>query len=394
MKKKIIAWVIASIFLLCPLSVLASSGEEETVDVLAENGTPAGLENIPAKSYILMEQSTGKELLAFDADRQVPLGSMTKIMTLLLAFEALDNGKLQETDVVSASEHACSMEGTQIWLEPGEQVSISDLLKAVAMGSANDAAVVLAEAISESEEAFVALMNQKAVSLGMDQTHFANASGVEDPTQLSTARDIAAMSCELLKHEKVKSYTTIWMDQIRGGKTEVVNTNRLARFYDGCTGLKTSFTEATKHCISASAARNGISFVAVSLESDSADSNFSAARSLLDYGFANYTIAVPEFDTSQILPLKVTGGIKTETLPVCDPVDGVVVPVGREKDIEVELVQSEEIAAPVDIGQTVGTLKFKLDGEVISEIPIKTQESVDRMTWINALKIVMRMFFT
>ena len=393
MKKKIIAWAIAAAFLICPFSVLASGGEETAVDVLAQS-TSVGPENVPAKSYVLLEQSTGKEICGFDADRQIPLGSMTKIMTLLLAFEALDAEKIQETDVVSASEHACSMEGTQIWLEPGEQISISDLLKAVTMGSANDAAVVLAEAVSESEEAFVTFMNQKAASLGMKQTNFVNASGIEDPKQLSTARDIAVMSCELLKYEKVKSYTTIWMDQIRGGQTEVVNTNRLARFYEGCTGLKTSFTEMTKHCISASAAKNGISFVAVSLESDSADSSFSAARSLLDYGFANYTIAVPEFDTSQILPLKVTGGIKTETLPVCDPAGGVVVPVGREKDIDVELVQSEEISAPVDIGQTVGTLKFKLDGEVICEVPVKTQESVERMTWFNAWKILMRMFFT
>ena len=395
MKKKMIALMMTAVMIFCPFSALASDNDEEPVTITStEPEAIAGLENIPAKSYILMEQSTGKVIGQFDAERQIPLGSLTKIMTLLLAFEALDNGKIQETDVVSASEYACSLGGTEIWVEPGEQISISDLLKAVAMGSANDAAVILAEAICGSEEAFVALMNQKAVSLGMNQTTFVNASGIEDSNQLGTARDVALMSRALLQHEKAVNYMTIWMDQIRGGKTEMVNTNRLVRFYEGCTGLKTSFSETTRHSISASASKNGISFIAVAIESDSADSNYTAARTLLDYGFASYTIATPEFDASQILPVKVTRGIQTETLPVCDNIEGVVVPIGREKDIEIELIQSEEITAPVDIGQTVGTLKFKLDGEVISEVPLRTQETIERMTWINAWKILMKMFFT
>ena len=251
--------------------------------------------DIPAKSCILTD-SAGNVLYEDNADQQMPPASITKIMTLLLTFEALDAGTLSEDQMVTCSEYAASMGGTQIWLEPGEEMALSDIIKATAVNSANDCAMVLAETVAGSEEAFIAMMNEKAAALGMTGTHFENPTGLDADGHLSTARDIAIMSAELLKHEGVTEYTTIWMDSLRNGETGLVNTNKLVRYYTGCTGLKTGTTDGAGSCLSATATRDGVSLIAVSMGSETSNDRFASCRTLLDYGFANYGLvsAAPE----------------------------------------------------------------------------------------------------
>ena len=249
--------------------------------------------SISAKSAILVERSTGRVLFEYEADKQMPPASITKIMTLLLVMEAIESGKLNFETEVTASEHACSMGGSQIWLEPGEVFTVHELLKAATIASANDACVALAEAVSGSEEAFVELMNQRAAELGMENTVFKNSTGLDAEGHVSTAKDIAKMSAALLSHEKIKEYSTVWMDSLRNGETELTNTNKLVRFYKGCTGLKTGSTDEAGCCLAASAERGGMELVSVTLGSPNTDERFAAGRKLLDYGFANFAVAKP-----------------------------------------------------------------------------------------------------
>ena len=260
---------------------------------------------IAAKSVILMECSTGKVLYENNADESLSPASITKIMTMLLIAEYLDNGNLLLTDKVTASEHAVSMGGSQIWLEVGEQMTVEELLKAVAVGSANDASVALAEHIAGSEEGFVGMMNEKAQTLNMTNTVFKNACGLDEDGHITSARDVAIMSCELLKHDIIKQFTTIWMDSLRDGSTELVNTNKLVRFYSGATGLKTGTTDNAGCCLSASAKRDGMEIVAVVMNAESSNERFTGAKKLLDYGFANWCLSKPEFDESSIKSIKI-----------------------------------------------------------------------------------------
>ena len=263
---------------------------------------------ISAKSAILIERFTGTVIFEHDADKQMPPASITKIMTLLLVFEAMDEGKFTMETEISASEHACSMGGSQIWLEPGEVFTVNELLKAAAISSANDACVALGEAVSGSEEAFVELMNARAAELGMKNTVFKNCTGLDAEGHLSTARDIAVMSAELLSHPEIKNYSTVWMDSLRGGETELTNTNRLVRFYKGCTGLKTGSTDEAGCCLSASAERDGMELVSVTLGSPNTDERFAAGRKLLDYGFANFALVRMTPPEEYLAPIAVSHG--------------------------------------------------------------------------------------
>ena len=242
---------------------------------------------VPAKSAILMEQSTGQVLCEMNADEQMPPASITKVMTLLLVMEAVESGRLSLEDTVTCSPHASSMGGSQIWLEVGEQMTVQDLIKATAVASANDASVALAEKVAGSEDAFVVMMNERAEQLGMTGTHFVNCTGLDAPGHLTTARDIATMSRILIQHPMIREYSSIWMDSLRGGETQLVNTNKLVRFYDGATGLKTGTTDGAGSCLAATATRNGLSLVAVSLGSATSDERFQSARNILEYGCAN-----------------------------------------------------------------------------------------------------------
>ena len=296
--KKIIAVILILVILLSALGIHAFAADFS--------------EEVNAKSAVLMDANTGKILFEYNADDALPPASVTKVMTLLLVFEALDNGVIKLSDMVSTSEHAASMGGSQIYLEPGEQMSVDELIKSVVVSSANDAAASLAEYVSGSESAFVAAMNKRAKELGMNNTNFENTNGLDDTSEnhVTSARDIAIMSRELMKHEKIFDYTTIWMDTVRNGTFGLSNTNRLLRTYKGCTGLKTGSTAKAKFCISATAKRDGLSLIAVIMGSPTRDDRNALAAKLLDFGFANYAIYS---DTDGAVDnIKVTGGIKND----------------------------------------------------------------------------------
>lgn len=384
MLKRITAAFLTIMLLSCVvLSVTAAEGEAVT---------SAAKLDLPVKSAILMEQSTGKILYAQNENEKMPPASITKIMTLLLVMEQIEAGTVQYTDMVTCSAHASSMGGTQIWLEVGEQMSVEDLLKATCVNSANDASVALGEHISGSEETFVDLMNRRAKQLNMTNTVFKNATGLDAEGHLTTAYDIALMSRELLNHRDITKYTTIWMDSLRDGKTGLVNTNKLVRFYEGCTGLKTGTTDGAGCCVSASAERDGMELIAVVMGAENSDDRFDAARKLLDYGFANYQQYTVKGDKS-FAPIKVKKGV-SETVTIGADIDcSTVIPKGKQDQIEEKIVLSESLQAPVEKGQTVGKITVSLEGEKLCEIPIKTKEAVEKRGFWAAFCRLWKMFF-
>ena len=344
--------------------------------------------NIPCKSAILLEQESGNILFEKDADIKMPPASITKIMTLLLVMEAIDSGKIKFDDVVTCSPHASSMGGTQIWFEPGEQMTVHELLKATAIASANDASVALGEHISGSEEAFVNLMNTRAAELGMTNTTFKNATGLDADGHLTTARDIAKMSQELLKHPKITEYTTIWMDSLRNGETQLVNTNKLVRFFPGATGLKTGTTDGAGSCLSASATRNGLSLIAVVLGYDTSVQRFGSARGLLEFGFANYEVrAVPEPEP-EITPIKVKGGVRQQVVLKSQAPKHMLVEKGRGTKMTQQSEMVESFDAPVKEGTHAGTIRVLLEGVLVCEYEVVTAEAIDKMNMRSALEIL------
>ncbi len=344
--------------------------------------------SISAKSAILVERSTGRVLFEYEADKQMPPASITKIMTLLLVMEAIESGKLSFETEITASEHACSMGGSQIWLEPGEIFTVHELLKAAAIASANDASVALAEAVSGSEEAFVELMNQKAAELGMDNTVFKNCTGLDAEGHLSTAKDIARMSAALLSHEKIKEYSTVWMDSLRNGETELTNTNKLVRFYKGCTGLKTGSTDEAGCCLAASAERGGMELVSVTLGSPNTDERFAAGRKLLDYGFANFAVAKPKPPVEELRDIPVSHGVLDFITPVFEEPETYLLPKGQEELVEQKVELSESLEAPIEKGQIVGKVTVSLAGGEIGSYNIIAKEAVEKMSFGAALKIL------
>ena len=344
--------------------------------------------SISAKSAILVERSTGRVLFEYEADKQMPPASITKIMTLLLVMEAVENGKMDFETEVTASEHACSMGGSQIWLEPGEVFTVHELLKAAAIASANDASVALAEAVSGSEEAFVELMNKRAGELGMENTVFKNCTGLDAEGHVSTARDIAKMSAELLKHEKIKEYSTVWMDSLRNGETELTNTNKLVRFYKGCTGLKTGSTDEAGCCLSASAERGGMELVSVTLGSQNTDERFASGRKLLDYGFANYAVIKPDMPEEELHEIPVTKGVSDYVAPVFETPETYLVPKGQEGLLEQKVELPEKLEAPIEAGQVIGKVTVLLNGGEIGNYNIIASKGVEKMSFSAALKIL------
>ncbi len=365
-------------------SISAQAGEtlysSETAEDVKKDAVNSVELDLPAKSVILIEATTGKVLYEENADEKMPPASITKIMTLLLVMEAIETGKINLSDMVTASEHACSMGGTQIWLEPNEQMSVEDLLKATAVVSANDAAVALGELVAGSETAFVSQMNDKAKLLGMTNTTFKNATGLDADGHASTARDISIMSKELLKHKDITKYTTIWMDSLRDGKNELVNTNKLIRYYEGATGLKTGTTDGAGACLSASAERDGLELIAVTMGSATSKERFASARTLLDYGFSGFSVVKPEIDSSKLAPVKVIGGADESVNIYAGDVNGVVVKKGEEESIEQKITIAEDLMAPVEKDQIVGSIEFLLNGETIGEYDIKAQSGVVKMS--------------
>lgn len=345
---------------------------------------------LPAPSAVLMEASTGKVLYEKNAHEQRPCASITKVMTLLLVMEGLDSGQIHLEDMVTASEHAASMGGSDIWLEPGETMSVDDLLKATVIVSANDAAVALAEHLCGSEEAFVQRMNERAAELGMTKTVFKNCNGLDEDGHVTTAYDIALMSRALIAHEKIFDYTQVWMDELRGGKTQLVNTNKLLKTYSGITGLKTGTTGKAGSCMTATAERDGMSLIAVVLGCDTTDNRFSAASTLLDYGFAGWTLTVPSLPPVALDPIEVECGMNNSVDVSAETIPGVVVPKGREGDVVCEAVLETLLTAPVEQGQTVGKITCTLDGETLAEIPVCAASAVEELTLSSALQYLLR----
>ena len=340
---------------------------------------PADAPQVEAKAAILMEQETGEVLCQQNAHDKLEPASVTKIMTLLLVMEAIDGGQLSTGDTVTVSAHAASMGGSQVYLKEGEQMTVDDLLKAVAVVSGNDAAVALAEHIAGSEEAFVSRMNQRAAELGMADTTFLNCTGLPAAGHLTSAYDIALMSRALLSHPDIRQYTTIWMDSIRGGQFQLSNTNRLVRFYPGCTGLKTGSTDSAGYCLSASAERDGLSLIAVVLGSETSAKRFTAAETLLNYGFANYTL-IDALAGQALPPVEVLLGAERWVQPVLQGSGKVVVRRSQLDSVTTELRLAENVEAPVEQDQVLGEVTVLVNGQPLASLPLTAQTAVERLT--------------
>lgn len=341
---------------------------------------------IKAKSAVLMDASTGRVLMKYNENEKVYPASVTKIMPLLLITEAIDEGKIALSDVVTVTGSAASKGGSQIWLKEGEQMTVDDLLKATAVYSANDACTALGEYLAGSDEAFVKMLNDRAAELGMNNTHFENCTGLDDTTEnhLTSALDVATMSRELLKHELITNYTTIWMDSLREGQTELVNTNKLVRFYEGTTGLKTGTTSKAGCCVSASALREGTHLIAVVMGSENSSDRFETAKAMLNWGFANFSTVTPEIDSSLIPDVGVINGVVEKITPKIPETEAVLIEKGREADITQTIDLAVDVAAPVEQGQVLGTVTFRLGDELLGEYNITAPDRIEQLT----LKII------
>lgn len=335
---------------------------------------------VAAPSAVLIERETGTVLYAKDETERRPPASVTKVMTLLLIAEAVDSGELALDDMVTASERAASMGGSQIWLEVGEQLSVSDMIKCVAVVSANDCAVALAEHLCGSEAAFVERMNRRAEELGLENTQFTNCTGLFDDTAHYTcALDIAVMSRELLGHEWIKDYTTIWMDSVRDGASELTNTNKLVRYYEGCTGLKTGYTSTAMYCLSASAERDGTEYIAVIMHAESIESRNKDASALLDYGFANFRLC-PLTSGEELPDVAVELGTEASVTPVYDGGGAVLLRTKDAQGLSWSLDLPESVAAPVRAGERLGTLTLSNNSGPVAEVPILAGGTSERLS--------------
>ena len=336
---------------------------------------------VAAASCLLMEKETGEILHAQNEHQPLEPASVTKVMTILLIMEAVDSGALSYDDTVTASAYAASMGGSQIWLKENEQLSVEDMLKAICVVSANDCCVAMAEHLAGTEEAFVERMNQRAEELGMADTLFLNCTGLPAEGHVTSAYDIALMSRELiLRHPDVRRFTTIWMDSLRDGAFGLSNTNKLIRFYDGATGLKTGSTDSAKYCLSATAERDGMELIAVVMGADTSDQRFEAAKALLNHGFSTYTLVHPQ--PPQVLPpVELILGQRSSFQPVLGADSALLLEKSLAGAVETAVTLPETMEAPVEEGQQVGTMTVTAGGETVAEIPILAGESVPRLTW-------------
>ena len=336
--------------------------------------------SVDAGAAVLVEKETGTVLYEQNSHDKLEPASVTKIMTLLRVMEAIDSGALSTEDVVTVSAHAASMGGSQVYLKEGEQMSVHDLLKAVAVASGNDASVALAEHLAGSEEAFVQRMNQRAAELGMSDTCFVNCTGLPAAGHLTSAYDIALMSRELiLHHPAIREYTTIWMDSLRGGQFQLANTNKLIRFYEGSTGLKTGSTDAAGYCLSATAERDGMELIAVVLKCPSSDVRSAAASSLLNYGFANYTL-MDVYPSQALPPVDVLLGESETVQPVLSTSSRILVEKSMVDQVTTQLELCQDVEAPVEAGQKLGEMTVWVGDQQLQAIPIVADSAVERLT--------------
>lgn len=350
------------------------------------------IDGLAAKSAVLVDLNNGRVLYELEPDVRLPPASITKIMTMLLVIEAAEAGSISYDDMVTASEHACKMGGSQIYLEPGEQMTVLELYKAVSIASANDAAVALAEHVGGSESVFVAMMNERAKELGMTNTEFKNACGLDEPGHVTTARDISIMSVELAKHEMAFKYTTTWMDSVRNGEFGLTNTNKLVKTYNGITGLKTGSTDEARFCMSATATRNGMSLCAVVMGCDTGAIRFASAAALLDYGFAvfePYAIT----DGVELPEITVKFGENESIKPVFESSPSVLIKKNTEASVEKTLNCESAVSAPLAQGQVVGFLTVKQDGAEIGRVNIISPAAVEKLTFFKALGRLLSRFW-
>ena len=344
------------------------------------------------KSALLMDAATGKILYEKNAHEPLAPASVTKVMTMLLIMEAIDSGKIRWEDMVTASETAAAKGGSQIYLKVGETMTVADMIKSIAVSSANDCACAMAEHLAGSESAFVDLMNKRAKELGMEHTRFVNCTGLDDDPQAANHRtcayDIALMSQELLtKHPGIKKFTTIWMDTVRNGTFGLSNTNKMVRFYSGCTGLKTGFTSGAGYCLSASAQRDGMELIAVVMGAESSKDRFAACKSMLDYGFANFALITPRVE-NQTIPVKM-GTEKTVSVVPGEAVK-LLIDKGQKGDVRVEVKLDSSLTAPVSQGQKVGTMTVSCADQVLQQIPMVAAATVPRLSWGQVFLRVLR----
>ncbi len=369
--------------LLLLLVMLFSIGIPSDVSALSEK-------EITAPAAVLMDAETGKVLYQKNPHEVRACASITKVMTLTLVMEAIDSGKISWSDKVSASAHAASMGGSDIWLEQGEVMTVDEMVKATIVASANDAAVALAEYICGTEDEFVEKMNQKAKELGMKETVFKNCNGLDEEGHVTSAYDVALMSRELIKHPKILEYSCIWMDQLRGGKTQLVNTNKLLKTYQGITGLKTGTTSQAGSCISATAERDGLNLIAVVLGSSTGKERFQDAAKLLDYGFANYAMYTPEIPDDIAKEIKVKNGMEKNVRLSYSADSSVLIKKGDEEKITYDISLPEELSAPVKKGSKVGKIVYKNNGTLVAEYPVTAADSVKEITFGDIFRIIFR----
>ena len=366
---KRIGWLAVSIFLL--------------VSMLPFPAKAAGPE-VEAKSALLMDVATGTVLSEQNSHEPLAPASVTKVMTMLLIMEAIDSGKISWADSVTTSESAAAKGGSQVYLKVGESMSVEEMVKSIAVSSANDCACAMAEHLAGSEAAFVDRMNARAKELGMEDTRFVNCTGLDDAedaaSHRTSAHDIALMSRELLKnHSDITKFTTIWMDSIRNGEFGLSNTNKMVRFYNGCTGLKTGFTRGAGYCLSASAEREGLQLIAVVMGCETSQKRFAACKSLLDYGFANFALAEPQLPEVSVVPVKLGTADSINAVPAND--GKLLIDKAQKSLVTTEIVLDEEVTAPVSQGQRLGTVTIKDGEQILSEIPMVAETGVEKLTF-------------
>jgi len=354
--------------------------------------------NIESEACILIEQTTGKVLYEKNSHEQLRPASVTKVMTILLIMEALDSGKISLTDTVPCSENATAMGGSQIWLDTRELLTVDEMLKAICVVSANDCTVAMAEFLAGSEEVFVGLMNEKAKALGMNDTTFKNCHGIDEDGHVSSAYDISLMSKELLQnHPDIKKYTTIWMDSLRNGQSSLVNTNKLVRNYQGCTGLKTGSTSIALYNLSASATRDDLSLIAVVLRGGTSQIRFNDAKKLLDYGFTNFKFEPTATKGNVVQEISVNKSVEKNLNLVYEKDSGVLIQKSNSANIEQEVVINENISAPISQGEVLGTVHFYLDGQILDSVNLVAEQEISKLSifsmygyiaknWLNLLR--------
>lgn len=368
--------------------------ETQITNAKAETSATTNL-NLESGGAVLIEQHSGKVLYDHNMHEQLRPASVTKVMSILLIMEAIDSGRITYTDKIPCSENAASMGGSQIWLDVKEELTVDEMLKAICVVSANDCTVAMAEYLAGSEEAFVEQMNEKAKELGMNDTTFKNCHGIDEDGHVTSAYDIALMSRELLNnHPDITKYTTIWMDSLRDGKSELVNTNKLIRNYKGATGLKTGSTSVALYNLSASATRDDLSLIAVIMKAPSTKVRFAEAQKLLDYGFNNFEYKKLSSKGEMIQEIAVNKGVEKTVKVITETDSGVLIDKGQDKNIEQTITFAENISAPIDQGEILGSITYQLNGEEVGKVNLIAENAVQKNTAFNMIEYVYSKWFS